>query len=82
MKADKELVNKIINSLDEYYDYWEFEEHTLANHVLKIRIWTSNMPILDLMIYEPIQMKFSLFDKFRIYKAIKRCANKKMINLL
>ena len=81
MKAKKQLVNELIRSLNTEIDNWEFNNYTADNYKWGIKIWITNIPILNLSIYEPTSVSFGLCDKIRIYKALSECRALKLIKL-
>jgi len=82
MKVKKQIVNKIIRSLEYEVDDWKFEEYIAYNSKFGIKIWTANCPILNLSIFQPISLSFSLWDKIIIYRALSKCKALKIIELM
>ena len=56
---------------------WIFAE----NKKWGIELWITNIPILDLKIYAPTKVSFSLFDKIKIYQALSECRSLKIIKI-
>lgn len=81
MKPYKQLVNEVIRSLNSEIDNWEFNKCSADNNRWGIRIWIANAPILDLYIHYPTAIKFNLWDKIRIYRALSKCRALKIIKL-
>lgn len=73
MSLKKQLVKEIINSLMEKSEEWAFDEYLAHNSNWWIKIWITNIPILSLYIYKPTPIRFSLPDRYRIYKALSVC---------
>jgi hypothetical protein len=82
MKANKKLlVNQLIKSLKDEIDNWEFNSYTAVNKKWGIELWITNIPILDLEIYRPTRVSFSLFDRIKIYQALSECRALKIIKI-
>lgn len=79
MKASKQLVNELIRSLKNESDDWGFDKYTCDNKKWGLSLWTANIPVLNLSIYRPIEMSFSLSDKIRIYILLSKLASVKII---
>lgn len=71
--VQQRLVLRLIDLLTDPTQEWRFGEHT-ATHPSGMELWIANMPILDLNTY-PVKSSFTLWDKYRIWKAMKTARN-------
>ena len=77
-----ELGKTIIKSLKETPEKW-FQASNKIVHMdksLKLSLWTSGVPIFDLVVWEPDNIKLSWKDKWCIYKQIKETNAINLIN--
>lgn len=81
MNHKKQLANELIKSFTLESDNWGFGEHTADNNTWGIRVWIANVPILNICVHKPTEVKFSLIDRFRIHSAMSRCRSLKIIRL-
>lgn len=82
MENKKTLVNDIINSLRKTPDDWNIDDYTFIHKGSGIELWHRNMPILDIHVYSPFNLSFSIIDKFRLYFAMNKCRQVKLLILL
>ena len=68
-------VEQIINSLDTEPEKWSQGDYTLRHNEKGVEIWTSNMPYVNVGIYQP-KRKVGFFDKIRLQLAVNRWHNK------
>jgi hypothetical protein len=73
MSKHKELVKTLLDSLRNEADKWVFGECTAMHIDSNIELWTANIPVLDLQVYKPTNVSFSLLEKIKIYKAMSEC---------
>lgn len=69
MSEKSTLAEAIIESLNS--EDWQHCEYT-ATSPGNLKIWTANLPILNIEVWRPAPHKFSLIEKFRIFRALKR----------
>lgn len=67
--AARSWLGRLVRSLREEPEAWTFGAHT-ADHRSGLRIWTANMPVLNISIYRPFEQGIPLLWKWRIYRAI------------
>lgn len=77
-KYRKKLIDEIIKSLKEDSDKWVFDQYITTNKTLKISLWLAN-GFFFLGIHQPVEVKFSLWEKLRVHRAINQC---RVLNLL
>jgi len=73
MKNTQKLVNAIIFSLENEHEDWIFGKHTAVNLKWGIDLWIANVPVLNLQVFAPTEFKFNLWDKIRVYMALREC---------
>jgi hypothetical protein len=81
MKPKEKLLEELIKSLNTEPENWVFGRHTADNKEWGIRLWISNVPILDLHVYEPTKVSFSLLDKIKLYRAMNQCRAASILKL-
>lgn len=79
MKEREKLLQELIISLTERSEEWVFDQHVARNVVSGVELWIANIPILNLCVYKPHEIGFSLWGKIRLHKAINKC---KLLNIL
>ena len=79
MKPKEKLLKELIKSLYTESEKWVFGEYTAVNKDWGISLWIANTPIITLYIYRPTEVRFSLLDKIKLYKAMSQC---RAVNLL
>ncbi len=72
----------IVNSLVKNGIEWEQTSYTIENKTTGIRIWTANIPILNIYVYRPENVPLSWHDKWCVYFAIKNRNAANLISLL
>lgn len=77
----KKLANEIIDSLINKSNDWEFTQYTVNNKLTGIQIWVANVPIINLSLYRPTRLHFSIIDRWKIYKAVKICLVNQLISI-
>ena len=82
MKPKQKLLAELIKSLNTSPDKWEFDEHVALNKEWGISLWISNIPMLNLHVWRPTEVRFSLIAKIKLYKAMNQCRSKVLLNLL
>lgn len=66
-------VKFLANDLVKNFNEWQINRHTIDRKSL--RIWIANgLFFINLYPDIPGMMKFNLFEKFILYRAIKKCA--------
>jgi hypothetical protein len=70
MKPKEKLLEELIKSLNAHPEKWTFNEHTAQNSEWGISLWIANTPVLDLGVYKPTEVNFSLIKKIRLYRAL------------
>lgn len=78
MKAKKELVRQLIESLNNEPEKWTFDKHKAVNKERDLSLWIGN-GMSFLHVYKPYEVRFSLLGKMKLYKAINRCKAKKLL---
>lgn len=73
MKPKDKLLEELIKSLNTEPEKWVFGRHTADNEDWGIRLWITNIPILDLRVHAPTKVSFSLLGKIKLYRAMKQC---------
>ena len=81
MKPKEKLLEELIKSLNNEPNNWVFREHTADNKHWGIRLWISNIPILDLYVYKPTEVSFSLLGKIHLYRAMNQCRAASILKL-
>jgi hypothetical protein len=76
----KELFEKIVGSLMNEPDKWEFKETKATNSEWGIVLWIG-MGILFYQLYSPICIKLSLFQKVAIFEPLRQCKSKYVLRL-
>jgi len=79
MTQKEKLLKKLIESLNNEPEKWSFNDYTADNNDWGIRLWIANIPILNLFVYKPTKVSFSLIGKIKLYRAVNRC---RVANLL
>jgi hypothetical protein len=77
----EQLLNKLIESLTNEPEKWEFGEYTVQNREWGIQLWIANIPLLNLMVYKPTKISFSLMGRIRLYRALNYCKAKSILLL-
>ena len=60
MKPKEKLLEELIKSLNTEPEKWVFGEYTAVNKDWGISLWIANIPILNLGVYKPTEVSFSL----------------------
>jgi hypothetical protein len=81
MKPKDKLLEELIKSLNTEPEKWVFGEHTADNEDWGIRLWIANIPILDLGVYKPTKVSFSLLSRIRLYRAMNQCRAATLLKL-
>lgn len=82
MKPKEKLVKKIIESLKNDYNDWDFSEIMAFNSKIRFRIHNSNIFKINLYSSDSFYIKFGIIDKIRIYNAIQECKVLKINELI
>jgi hypothetical protein len=70
MNQKKELINKIIDSINNDCGDWYFTDFRFCNRVTGIDIWTYNETVDGLSIMAPVKLEIGFFDKRKLNRAI------------
>jgi hypothetical protein len=72
----REAFDVILEDLKTNND-WRVCDHnyTLENPRNSIIIWIANIPILNTRIYKPTNISLSLYQKYKLYKAVQVAKN-------
>lgn len=62
-------LKEVIAALKDIKNDWREDSYTISCG--KLKIWTANVPILDTNVYEPCELQLSLFEKYKLYQAVK-----------
>jgi len=81
MKPKEKLLEELIKSLNTYPEKWAFGEYTAENNEWGISLWIANVPILNLGVYKPTEVSFSLIGKIRLYRALNQCRAASLLKL-
>lgn len=81
-KKEKQLVASIVKSLTENSSDWQFDSYVAKSKSTGIQIWITNVPIIDIFIYEPYKLSLSLLSKIKLYRAIRLCKSEVLTNLI
>lgn len=81
MNPKEKLLEELIKSLNTEPEKWVFSEHTADNKDWGIRLWIANVPILNLGVYQTIEVSFSLIGKIRLYRAMNQCRAASLLKL-
>ena len=73
MSKHKELVKTLLDSLRNEPEKWVFGKCTAKHVDSNIELWTANIPVLNLQIWRPTQVSFSLLEKIKVYQAMSEC---------
>ena len=76
-----EVGKAIVKSLDNDSS-WAQGEYVIENEKLGIRIWTANIPVLNINIWHPKNVPLSFHDKWCIFFAINRRNTKNILEKL
>jgi len=79
MKPKQKLLEELIKSLNTEPEKWVFGEYTAHNEDWGITLWIANRPILDLYVYWPTKITFSLSGKIKLYRAMDQCRAESLI---
>ena len=82
MEPKEKLLKKLIRSLNTEPENWVFGEYTAVNKDWGISLWTASIPILNLSVYEPIEISFPLLGKKRLYRAMIQCKTASLLKLV
>ena len=75
------LVDLIIEDMKTNPDDWYCAKWTVEHRKSEIAIWNTDIPILSLHIYRPYEIYFNIYDKLRLYFAIKKIIKNEHIKL-
>lgn len=78
MKAKKEFVRQLIESLNNEPTKWQFDKYEARNSQWSITLSISN-GMYFLRVVEPYEINFSFFQKIRLRKAINKCKAVKLL---
>ncbi len=67
---EHEVFRALIRSLEDPEEKWSPSECTWDNHSRGLRVWTSNIPVLNINLYQPAPLRLSLVQKWRLHKAV------------
>lgn len=81
MKPKRKLLEELIKSLNTEPEKWVFGERTAVNKDWGISLWIANIPILNIGIYTPTEIRFSLLSKIRLYIAMNQCRAASLLKL-
>ena len=81
MKPKEKLLKELIKSLNTEPEKWVFGEHTAVNKDWGISLWIANVPILNLVVYQPTEVSFSLLGKIKLYRAMNQCRAASLLKL-
>lgn len=81
MKPKEKLLKKLIESLNNEPEKWRFDDYTAMNDEWGIQLWIANIPILDLCVYKPTAVSFSLIGKIKLYRAMNQCRAASLLKL-
>ena len=81
MKPKGKLLKELIKSLNTEPEKWVFGKHTAVNKEWGISLWIANIPILNLGVYKPTEVSFSLLGRIRLYRAMNRCRTISILKL-
>lgn len=80
MTKKEQAVEVIIESLTNNSGDWVFNGFTADNDILGLSIWIANIPILNTVIHKGPPLSLNLFDKYNIWRAIKKCAANQVVD--
>jgi hypothetical protein len=70
----KQLVADIISSLEREPERWTIAYYTWQRDD-GIEVWRANLPILNISLYRPVGISFSLSQKVRLWLAFRKWRN-------
>lgn len=79
MKLIRSEVDSLCKDIIDNCDLWTQTEHTFNRDSGSLKIWTSNIPVIDIDLY-PSASAFNIFEKVRIKRAIAKSRIRKAIN--
>ena len=80
MKNKKELVNKIIASMNENSEQWELDRFRYVNNTWGIDLWVANGRSY-IRIEEPAVIRFNYWQRRRLWRAYKESSAKNILKL-
>jgi len=80
MENKKELVNKIIASMDENSEQWELGEFRYMNDTWGIHLWIANGRS-SIKIQTPTVIHFNYWQRRRLWRAYKESSAKNILKL-
>ena len=81
MKPKEKLLKELIKSLNTEPEKWVFGKHTAVNKDWGISLWIANVSILNLAVYQPTEVSFSLLGKIKLYRAMNQCRAAALLKL-
>lgn len=79
IKPKQKLLSELIESLKYEPEKWKFNNYTAMNNEWGIALWIANIPILNLCVYAPTEVKFSLIGKIKLHRAMSQCRAAKLL---
>lgn len=78
LSPSENLANELIKSLEHEPENWRFDDHLAMNSESGIKLWIANGMIF-VNVYAPFKLKFSLYNKWRIWQEINKCKAKVLL---
>lgn len=74
MSSRKIAAREIIDSMAINPEQWTFDRYTARNTISGLEIWINTGPLMGgVYVYQPFKMTFWIWQRFRIWRAVKNC---------
>lgn len=62
---------KVLALLKDPKEEWTFGDYTCDHRRTGLSIWVKNVPVLDTNLYRPTSLSLNLFQKWKLWQAVK-----------